>query len=590
MSLRAVGGKLLAIGNKLLAACCEICIPPDLWCNTTKDECGNPVSSCGPLSADTTGACTESCVPPTDPCECGPDSPCPLCYECVERKCVQIEDCCADGTPCPPCQKCVNGQCVPCGPCEQCIDGTCVPCEPCQKCVDGVCVECGANEVCVNGVCVPRQYYCCYDSPESSSSGGAARTTSCRPATLTPNGQQNPCQYGAKSGPHNSALLCEQNCNKFKCAPDACGNNRCIPDPEGPYESYNACLAACDDPCNMPCSFAGASAPGIYSIDGCERDICVSYSSTNGRPIRVQIYGPIVVDGCPQPGTRVVKVDSEWRCEECCDCPETPPRSNDPRDCAGGGKGQVQWTKPDGVTSFEVAVLTACGAAYSLDIQACEGCDPQPDPGPCSCETDDDCAPDCVCCEGECVKKDDIPPGKCCGPCDEENPCPEGCACVDGKCATPCQGPCPCPAGCNCCTGGWAFFTACELYVTEQLTYIDEEGNEQPCFWGGGFVGAWSPTFPTYAEARAAIEERGWQPFGEPDECGRILSFEGANSGDFAWVTEDDIGTHDYGGPPECLWTKANLDILYCSYSTLSPVSYCSPNSCPNPEPCNPLP
>jgi hypothetical protein len=161
----------------------------------------------------------------------------------------------------------------------------------------------------------------------------------------------------------------------------------------------------------MPCSFAGASAPGIYSIDGCERDICVTYSSTNGRPIRVQIYGPIMVDGCPQPGTRVVKVDSAWRCEECCDCPETSPRSNDPRDCQGGGKGKVEWTKPDGVTSIEVVVLTACGAVYTLDIQACDECEPQPDPGPCFCEDDDDCAPGCACVDGECVPGEN---GACC--------------------------------------------------------------------------------------------------------------------------------------------------------------------------------
>jgi hypothetical protein len=34
---------------------------------------------------------------------------------------------------------------------------------------------------------------------------------------------------------------------------------------------------------------------------------------------------------------------------------------------------------------------------------------------------------------------------KCSGPCDSENPCPEGCACVDGECVTsPCSGPCGC--------------------------------------------------------------------------------------------------------------------------------------------------
>lgn len=435
MTLRAIGNALLAAGNSLLSVCCDTCLPR--FCNQSKDSCGNVIQSCGPETAFTIGPCTPECVTEdSGPCECGPETPCPLCYECVDRKCVRIVECCADGTPCTQCHICSNGVCEPCNPCQKCVDGECVPCGPCEKCDElGRCVSCDAGEICINGVCVPKQYYCCYDSPESSSSGGSPRTTSCRPATITPTGQQNPCEHGAKSGPHNSALLCQQNCTKFKCAPDACGNNRCVPDPDGPYESYNACLAACDDPCAMPCSFAGASAPGAYDIDGCERDICASYSATNGRPIRVQIYGPIMVNGCPQPGTRVVKVDSLWRCEECCDCPDTPPRSNDPRSCAGGAKGQVKWTKPRGVTSFEVAVLTACGAAYTLDIQACNTCSSRPDPGPCSCIVDSDCAPDCICCDGECIKKDAVPAGKCCGPCDGENPCPKGCDCVDGKCS-----------------------------------------------------------------------------------------------------------------------------------------------------------
>lgn len=46
----------------------------------------------------------------------------------------------------------------------------------------------------------------------------------------------------------------------------------------------------------------------------------------------------------------------------------------------------------------------------------------------------------------------------CSGPCDEENPCPEGCVCVDGECvAVSCFGLCgpnsPCGPGCVCCQG-----------------------------------------------------------------------------------------------------------------------------------------
>lgn len=410
MALRTLGNAILVRGQALLEVCCNACAN---WCNETKDQCGNVVRECGPLGPDSTGPCAPDCVPPKDPCECGPEKPCPDCHQCINNKCVPIE--------CGECEECINGECVPCGPCEQCIDGECVPCGPCQKCVDGVCVPCDADEVCIGGVCVPKQYYCCYNEPESSESEGQARTTSCVPATITPAGQQNPCQHGAKSGPHSSKMICQQNCERHACAPDSCGNNHCVPDPEGEYENYAACVAACDDPCAMPCTFGptngtaqpvdGNYSPGFYSTDGCERDICVSYTATNGRPIRVQIWGPIMVDGCPQPDTRVIKVDSDWRCEECCDCPDVPPRSNDPGDCVGGSKGQITWTKPDGVTEFEVTVLSACDAVYTLDIQACEECTAQQDPGPCACEDNDDCAEGCECVDGACQ-----PPPQCDSP------------------------------------------------------------------------------------------------------------------------------------------------------------------------------
>jgi hypothetical protein len=41
----------------------------------------------------------------------------------------------------------------------------------------------------------------------------------------------------------------------------------------------------------------------------------------------------------------------------------------------------------------------------------------------------------------------------CSGACDEENPCPEGCECVDGECVAVALGTC-CEQGCVECTGG----------------------------------------------------------------------------------------------------------------------------------------
>lgn len=406
MSLATLGGKLLVVAGKLAesVACC--CVQ---WCRQIgTDICGNPIYGCRPQQAGSIGECTPQCSPPETPCECGPNVPCPQCYECIERQCVRIEDCCADGTPCPPCHKCVDGTCVPCGPCEQCIGGECQPCGPCQKCEDGVCVECGADEVCIDGVCVPKKYYCCWDSCADKRLN--TNNTTCVAATVSGSQQVSPCGEGSeegygtcdltKSGPHTGLQQCEPNCQKYDCVPDACGNNECVPDDSGEYPTLAACLAACDDPCGGPCTFTGASAPGVYSIDGCAREICVSYSSLQGRPIRVQIWGPIMENGCEVAGTRVIKTDSNWRGDECCDCTADRPAGA----LQGGPKGQVTWNKPRGATWFEVYVFFPCpnGSTYELDIKCDAPCDDLTEPEMCQCDDAGDCDDGCSCCNGRC--------------------------------------------------------------------------------------------------------------------------------------------------------------------------------------------
>ena len=123
----------------------------------------------------------------------------------------------------------------------------------------------------------------------------------------------------------------------------------------------------------------------------------------------MQIWGPIMVNGCPQPGTRVIKTDSDWRGDECCDCPD----DRNGGSLQGGPKGQITWNKPRGAISFEVAVLTACGATYTIDVQGCDSCDEQAEPGPCDCEVDGDCAEDCFCCDGVCVSGECAPQCSC---------------------------------------------------------------------------------------------------------------------------------------------------------------------------------
>lgn len=417
MSLATLGGKLLVVAGKLAesVACC--CVQ---WCRQIgTDICGNPIYGCRPQQAGSIGECTPQCKPPETPCECGPNAPCPQCYECIDRQCVRIEDCCADETPCPPCRKCVDGACVPCGPCEQCIDGECQPCGPCQNCEGGECVPCGPDEVCIDGVCVPKQYYCCWDSCDDKLANN--NNTTCTPATLSGGAQTSPCGTGTytqgelegdscdltKSGPYTGLQQCEPNCQKYKCVPDACGNNECVPDPEGSYSSMMECLAGCvSEPCSQPCTFTGANSAGTYSIDACERDICVSYVSPDSRPIRVQIWGPTLDDNCNIIASDVIKADSGWRGEECCDCESRPGGA-----LAGGPKGQITWHKPRGVTFFRVAVLTACDSSANIDIACSDQCFKYPDPEMCPC-----------------------PPGG----------CPEGCHCCCDKCQ-----PEPCRENCD---------------------------------------------------------------------------------------------------------------------------------------------
>ncbi len=378
MALATLGGTLLRVGNRLalsIACCCN-----RLFCRQVReDECGNAVYDCVSEQAESIGPCTESCRPPEDPCECGPTLPCDVCYECIDRKCERIEDCCADGSPCPECQKCVNGVCVPCGECEKCVEGVCVPCGPCEKCEGGECVPCDSDEVCIGGVCVPKQYYCCWNSAADKELQN--NNTTCKAATVSGSGQSNPCGTEGsgsqaadltKSGPHTGLTQCQENCQRYACQPDACGNNSCVPNASGPYGTRAACLAGCStDPCSGACTFSGASGPGTYSIDGCEREICVSYSSLTREPIRVQIWGPIMADGCPVPGSRVIKADSDWRGDEDCDCPDARGGGG----LEGGPTGQITWNKPRGATSFEVVVLHCPDPDYVLDIKCDADCD-----------------------------------------------------------------------------------------------------------------------------------------------------------------------------------------------------------------------
>jgi hypothetical protein len=117
------------------------------------------------------------------------------------------------------------------------------------------------------------------------------------------------------------------------------------------------------------------------------------------------------------------------------------------------------------------------------------------------------------------------PPPPCEGPCDEENPCPEGCECCQGECrpvsegeCVECSGSCdeenPCPEGCECCTvwsGGspGSLGNACRNVSDDYACCCDTyqalcEEDFSTCI-PGAHAGAFPPDIPGSPPANAIL-------------------------------------------------------------------------------------
>ena len=249
----------------------------------------NPNNKCLICSGNkwTTKICTNGVVDPKT-CECtgcndsgdckGPneccyDGVCLCCkdtavYDPTTKTCIPKPPCGPD-TPCPACYNCVNGQCVP----RICADGyICI--EELDSCVP----ECDCNQPTCNtkNACITSNSGKCYCSP---CEGGCASNNDCGPGCYCDNGQCKPkpckgtCSNGTDCGPGCGCLDGE-------CVP--CGSVNCATNPTlcgkilGCKCDGNACTDAVG--CNETDCTTTSNCNKGCTCDGGECQECANYS------------------------------------------------------------------------------------------------------------------------------------------------------------------------------------------------------------------------------------------------------------------------------------------------------------------------
>ena len=374
MGLIAKAGQLVKRAGQL-AMSCACCIK--YWCvPSTTDYCGRQLYTCTSATTPPQGALGPYYSPNCNTASCNPTTPCLKwwCFITGYSPCSKTLYSCAQSS---------TGAGAVSGP----FDAGCPSCSSDYNC--------GAND-----------WYCCYDQDQASTSAQQS----------APHCQQGPCfgmnngWYGRySSGPHATEAACNSACQKHSC-----DSGSCVPSSTGQYASLQACLNGCGcsaqqagivvNPNQTPPAITTIPAlwrSGIYpagtvrdnppvalvsrkfSVDAAAGRISVDMSvySVNGvtRPgfVRWQILS-IGTDGAGnQVASRVMKADSGWRGR----CPNEIYPCDPPSDCVDGVNGvsingpvldpadfqvynAIYWCKPQGITCFEVAVLSPC---YNTD-------------------------------------------------------------------------------------------------------------------------------------------------------------------------------------------------------------------------------
>jgi hypothetical protein len=191
---------------------------------------------------------------------------------------------------------------------------------------------------------------------------------------------------------------------------------------------------------------------------------------------------------------------------------------------------------------------------------------------PCSgpCDEENPCPEGCICCNGECVEE--IPEGECCGPCDEENPCPEGCYCCDGVCQSePCEGVCCLPD--ETCSTDYETQEECEdcRKVCHEVIVLPIDGPPDACPAGFTFQDDY------FCERFTFVDD--CEDCGQPEE---ERPFEDCVNFDIDRpLTVDDVA---------CYLGAQCPNLQPGSPLTEGPCGTWQPDVSCDPDPCNPLP
>ena len=348
-------------------------------------------------------------------CPCTEDKDCPGCNTCGPGKycvsqCAKGEFCsgdkcveCDDKKPCPGGQICFGGKCQ------------CPPDKP-YKNQKGDCVQCNqdtpltACQDCVDGFIVVKDCAVGVLNPDTCKCVECVKSSDCKKPNEICGPEGCECMEGFKrnklTGDCEPANDCErdEDCGACrKClASGKCGEFECPPGYVRSNIPGQCCIKLCD--CSNP------SCPPGHKCVNLDGTLCFCQYCN-------------------------VKCDN-GKCPEGCDCKDG--ENCAPNPCSGKCNGS-----------------TPCA------------------PG-CGCNDNNDCVPcdslNCTQCEKtpncQCTTPDNCQPSDCYGPCDENNPCGDGCGCNDQhiceKCSKiSCTTNTDCPKGCDCLGTGKCGKTPC---------------------------------------------------------------------------------------------------------------------------------